>query len=170
MKCNNYAIIIFVLNKTTAIVTLTRCCQMVMTILQIMLLFLAGMWEQWDTIVFPKRTQRSTSINPEDLEQVVAKCLPLHLSSYQKKLQSCNTDFGTSQTVNDVKLIFNQLSCRLIGYESKTGDGMYSHREWFSQKLNSVCSFTIIACSTFYFSGFGPMGNEYRSYFINRAR
>ena len=132
--------------------------------------FYAGMWEQWDTIFFPKEdwvvvyssltgsegledTDRPIAIDPEnqelELELVVASCLGVYLHSYQIKLQSCDivyATFGISQMVDNVELIFNQLKYRLISQESTTGDGIpYTRRNWSSQKLNSV-RFHFILC------------------------
>ena len=120
----------------------------------IYLLLYAGVWEQWDTIVFPKESEHGvseglentnrqiTNIDLENQEIVAARCLGVYLNSYQIKLQTCDiisASFGISQMVYNVVLIFNQLKKRLIGYESRTGDRMYySHKDWSSQKLNSV--------------------------------
>ena len=131
------------------------------------LYFYAGVWEQWDTIVFPKDdwvvvsssltvsegledTDRP-AIDPENQELVVTSCLGVYLHSYQIKLQSCDivsATFGISQMVDNVELIFNQLKYRLIGQESITGDGIpYTRRNWSSQKLNSVRFHFILLCT-----------------------
>ena len=110
------------------------------------------MWEQWDTVVFPKDvcwsgivSQFQTAADDSEINQelVVARCLGVYLHSYQIKLQSCDivsASFGISQMVDNVEQVFNQLKYRLIGYESRTNDRIcYTSKDWSSQKLNSVC-------------------------------
>ena len=53
--------------------------------------------------------------------------------------------FGISQMLCNVEQVFNQLKYRLIGHESRTGDRIfYAYKNWSSQKLNSVRTFSII--------------------------
>ena len=129
------------------------------------------MWEQWDTVVFPKEFRHgvrdvqsgyeivslfqavsegseNTDRQIENRELVVARCLGVYLHSYQIKLQTCDivsASFGISQMLCNVEQVFNQLKYRLIGHESRTGDRIfYAYKNWSSQKLNSVRTFSII--------------------------
>ena len=133
------------------------------------------MWEQWDTIVFPKgvgfsgivsqfqtaadgseNTSQQMTNDPDNQELVVARCLDVYLHSYQIKLQSCDivsATFGISQMVYNVELIFNQLKYRLISQESKTVYRIYySHKDWSSQRLNSVRTSTYNIVYIHYFT------------------
>ena len=112
-----------------------------------------GVWEQWDTIVFPKESKFSDgseskiSIDPENQELVVARCLIVYLLSYQMKLQSnvtASAIFSISQMVFTVEQIFIQLKNRLIGHLSSNRT-CFTNYKLTSQRLNSVSSYSIIA-------------------------
>ena len=154
-----------------------------------LILFYAGVWEQWDTIAFPKEIKRGVrdaqdasivsqfqtfsegsentcqqiTINPENQELVVARCLGVYLNGYQTKLQSFDAVSVISRMVYNVEQVFNQLKYRLIGHESRTGDNpYYASKDWSSQKLNSVRFSIITLCiHTLFHTGYGALGNGY---------
>ena len=95
------------------------------------------------------------------------------------KLQTCDivsASFGISQIqmVYTVEQIFNQLKCRLIGHESRTGDRpCYTNNKWCSQKLNSVrfSIYNIVYIIIYYYfhTGYGTLDDKYCPYFISRV-